>query len=108
MTRQLLGKRRIYHGRSQVLETFKSYDESGQIFTEQTYEARPMRATWTRKTRGSSKEHKNFVTPGPGCAPLWDAALRSLLLNLDLLTSDILAPMPLPILERLWKKIELR
>ena len=85
-----------------------SYDDSGQIFTEQNCKPAPMGATWTSRTRGSSKEFENFLSPGPGCASLWDMAVRTLLQNLDSLNSDVLAGIPVPVLERMWEKVEKR
>ena len=86
----------------------RSYDESGQMFTEQSYKPAPMGPIWTFQTRGSSQEYRRFVSPGPGCADLWDMAVRTLLVNLDSLTPEALSNTPLPFLERIWKSIERR
>ena len=108
MSRILTRPRNYFHSQAKEPKATKSYDDSGQIFTEQTYGPSPMGAAWTWKARGSPKEFANFKNPGPGAANLWDLALRMLLLNLDSLTQNILQGMPLSILERLWEMIKKR
>ena len=108
MSRILTRPRNYYHNQAKGSKATKSYDDSGQIFTEQICEPVSMGPAWTWKARGSTAEFVNFRNPGLGSATLWDVALRTLLLNLDSLTPNVLQGMPISILERLWEIIKKR
>ena len=97
-------------GPSPIMRSQRDYpetkhDESGQVYTEVSRCGGPMTADWKWRTNGSTREHKNFRSLGPGCSSFYNMSLRSCLLNSWDITAKTLEEVPETAGKALWDRI---
>lgn len=84
----------------------KTFDEeSGLVYSQTSCKAGPMTADWVWKTTGSTREHRDFRSSGPGCSSLKNMAIRGVLLHSFSLTSEGLKALTWSIGQTLWQRI---
>lgn len=64
-----------------------------------------MVADWVWKTKGSTREHRDFRSSGPGCSSLKNMVIRGVLLHSFSLTAEGLKALPWSIGQVLWQRI---
>ncbi|KAL9127182.1 MAG: hypothetical protein Q9217_003890 [Psora testacea] len=85
--------------------TTTSYNESGQVYTETICAGGPMTADWLWKTTGSTRKQGRYRSQGPGCSPLSNMTIRSVLKNSYMLTSQSLEGLPWKLGRLLWQRL---
>ena len=91
---------------AEIPSSKKRFDEeSGLVYSQTSCKAGPMTADWVWKTTGSTREHRDFRSSGPGCSSLKNMAIRGVLLHSFSLTAEGLKALPWSIGQVLWQRI---
>ncbi|KAF2685579.1 hypothetical protein K458DRAFT_14376 [Lentithecium fluviatile CBS 122367] len=81
--------------------------QSGQVYTEVTFSAKPKRPWWN-KSRGRPEDPKKHRKLGTGTSSLYDAALRVCTYKAEWLTPEALISAEWPHAERIYKRLKER
>lgn len=85
---------------------FLSYDEdSGQVYTETTFDAQSMVSTWTTFAKGKAENPRTYRNTQTGSATLYETALRVCSWNATLLTPEALQCAGWPYAQRIYKRL---
>ena len=78
---------------------------SGQVYIETTSQHESMTEHLVWRSHGKPEKYARWRVEGPGCARLFETALRKSLANINSITIESLERVPSPIGMHLWREI---